>query len=109
MNLKTLTGQVEYILSSKEEARNSDIALTIALWRRFFPQKVHGEGMEAMVYVRDLYDLPREDNIKRIRATFQNEKHLYLPTSLEVAEQRGINEETWRKHLGYPPKPVHRV
>lgn len=115
MNLKTLKGQVEYVLSTNEASRNSDIALTLEIWRRFFPTLVHthrasGDGAEReFVYTKDIFDLPREDNVKRIRAQFQNDMQKYLPTSLEVAEQRGINEETWRKHLGYPPKPVHHI
>lgn len=114
MNLKTLTGQVEYILSTNEDARNSDISLTIGIWKRFYSGKIRGwdaqDGfnLEGSVDLKDLFDLPREDNIKRIRATFQNEKHLYIPTDQKIAEGRGINEEEWRKHLGYPPKQVDR-
>ena len=50
----------------------------------------------AMVELKNIMELPREDNVKRIRAKFQNEKKMYLPTSLEVARQRKISEEEWR-------------
>lgn len=50
----------------------------------------------AMVELKNIMDLPREDNVKRIRAKIQNEEKKYLPTSLEVAKQRKINEEDWR-------------
>lgn len=50
----------------------------------------------AMVELKNIMDLPREDNVKRIRAKFQNEKKMYLPTSLEVAKQRKISDEEWR-------------
>lgn len=115
MNLKTLTGQVEYILSTNGDSRNSDITLTIALWRRFYPTKIHGiknysnDKVDDAVMLKDLFELPREDNIKRVRAQFQNDKHLYLPTDQKIAEARGINEEEWRKHLGYPPKNVVHI
>lgn len=115
MNLKNLTGQVEYILSTNEEARNSDIALTIFVWKRFYSGKIggwdaqDGFNLEGTVALKDLFDLPREDNIKRVRAVFQNSKMQYLPTDQKIAEARGINEETWRKHLGYPPAPVHQI
>lgn len=32
-----------------------------------------------------LFDLPREDNIKRIRAKIQNEEKLFLPTDPAIA------------------------
>lgn len=50
----------------------------------------------AMVELGSIINLPREDNIKRIRAKIQNEEHKYLPTTLEVARQRKIAEEDWR-------------
>ena len=50
----------------------------------------------AMVELKNIMDLPREDNVKRIRAKFQNEEKKYLPTTLEVARQRKISEEEWR-------------
>lgn len=118
MNLKTLNGQVEYILSTNEQSRNSDIVLTIEVWRRFYPKLVQNkDGLLwekvpplEFVFLKDLFELPREDNVKRIRAKFQNDKTApkYLPTDIEVVKARGINEETWRAHLGYA-KPVHHI
>lgn len=60
-----------------------------------------GSGQEKlvpkpMVELGKIMELPREDNIKRIRAKIQNEEHKYLPTTLEVARQRKINEEDWK-------------
>ena len=110
MNLTTLTGQVECILASEAETRNSDITLMIELWKRFYPLMVHTESGIAPQYseqgnyvlLKNLYDLPREDNIKRIRAKFQNDEHKYLPTVEEIAVQRGILAETWRKLMSCP-------
>jgi len=58
----------------------------------------HGSCIE----LKNLFDLPREDNIKRIRATIQNYEGRYLPTSWEVAKKRGIEENKWRSFIGYP-------
>lgn len=92
MSLQTLKSQVEHILKTYPETRNSDITLTIKLWKVFYPSKIVNKDFIRIV---DLFDLPREDNIKRIRAKF-NSQNKYLPTSLEVALQRGILEERWR-------------
>lgn len=50
----------------------------------------------SMVQLKDIFDLPREDNIKRIRAKIQNEEHRYLPTTPEIRKQRQISELDWR-------------
>lgn len=104
MNTNKLKGQVEYILMNDVESRNSDITLTIAIWKRFYSSKIKKSEAtgELGVYLKDLFDLPREDNIKRIRAYFQNDKMKYLPTSLEVVKQRKMNEEVWRKMMSMP-------
>lgn len=51
--------------------------------------------------MRRLLDLPREDNVKRVRAKIQNEEHKYLPTNPDVLIKRGILEEYWQDALGY--------
>lgn len=96
---------VEQVLKDMPEARNSDITLMCEVWQRFYPLKVKcGASGEKGVWLKDLYELPREDNIKRVRAQFQNDKGLYLPTEWRIAKQRGINEDEWRVSLGYPTK-----
>lgn len=57
-------------------------------------------GTKECVLLEDLFDLPREDNVKRIRAKF-NEEGLYLPTSEEVAKRRNMNIPEWREAMGY--------
>lgn len=92
MSLQTLKSQVEHILKNFPDARNSDITLTMTLWKQFYPNRIVNKDFIRLI---DLFELPREDNIKRIRAKF-NSQNKYLPTSLEVALQRGILEERWR-------------
>lgn len=94
INLKE---QVRVVLRSDPETRNSDITLTIRIWQRFY-------GVNDLINVYNLYDLPREDNVKRIRAKFcEQRKDWAYPTSLKIAKRRGIKEEEWRQALGYPP------
>lgn len=94
--MKKLKDQVKYILENHEDARNSDITLMIKLWETFYSKYLkQGSSGEVGIWLKDLYELPREDNIKRIRAVFQNEHNLYLPTDPKVRDKRGIAEENW--------------
>jgi hypothetical protein len=80
------------------EARNSDIVLMIIIWQRWYSV---GTNDDSVVHLHRLFDLPREDNIKRVRAVFQNTEHRYLPTNWDVAKKRGIERDRWESALGY--------
>lgn len=98
-----LKNQVERILKEYPETRNSDITLTIKIWEIFYAK-------DNKIDVRDLYELPREDNIKRIRAKFCQEKKPWAyPTEIKIMRARRIKEIEWRIALGYKPpeKIVH--
>ena len=104
MRIKNLKAKVRTVLEAVPESRDSDIRLTMELWSRYFPQYIrNGASGEEWVWLKDLYDLPREDNVKRVRAQIQNVEHEFLPTSWEVAKQRRINEDRWREAMDYPP------
>lgn len=106
--IKTLKGQVENILQDYPETRDSDVLLTCRIWVLFFPHFIKREGDPqtgtAYVYLKHLADLPREDNVKRVRAHFQNDRHQYLPRTWAVAKARKITEDEWRVAMGYPTK-----
>ena len=108
MDIKKLKDQVEYILKTDEQSRNSDIRLTIQIWKEFYAQKVAYIEREEYVRLRDIFDLPREDNIKRIRAKFQNDLDMYIPTTWKVAQKRGWLRDKWREALGYPVKDIRQ-
>ena len=99
-SLETLKGQIELVLANYPETRDSDVELTIRVWKSFYQEFLFNG--DQCVYLKDLFELPREDNIKRIRATIQNCEGRYLPTSWEVAKKRGIEENKWRSFIGYP-------
>ena len=104
MAKQKLRDQVEAVLKELPETRNSDITLTIEIWKRYFPQRIKtGKSGEQGIWLKDLYDLPREDNVKRVRASF-NAQGKYYPTDWKVAKGRGIEENQWRIALGYPPR-----
>lgn len=95
-DIKTMKKQVEFCLRNFPETRNSDVTLLIKLWEHF-------HGVRGAVEVSRLYDLPREDGVKRVRAQF-NELGKYYPTDWRIAKARGIEEDAWRVSMGYPKK-----
>lgn len=98
--MKDLKDQVEHCLKNYPETRNSDIKLTVCVWYEFgniqsaFPIGSLKELTNLML------EMPHEDNIKRLRAKF-NEAGEYWPTDWVVAKHRRINETEWRIKLGY--------
>lgn len=97
--IKNLRIAIIGILQENVKARDSDQYLTIMVWMKYYPESIVElqDGSKA-VKLRDVMILPREDNVKRIRAKIQNEEGMYLPTSMEVARKRGINEEVWKAY-----------
>ena len=100
-----LKDQVAYVLENYPETRDSDIKLTLRIWRSFYEELLipGGEYSDAAVSLRDIPKLPREDNVKRYRAYFQNDpvNPRWLPTREDVAAARRMNIEAWRSALGY--------
>lgn len=103
--LKNLHNVVEWTLSRFPETRNDDAVLTTRIWEQYCRDFVMmlPDGKFAVTLDNIKY-LPREDNVKRIRAKLQNEKHLYLPTDPQVRARRQISEEDWRTYLGKNPE-----
>lgn len=100
-----LKNQVYHILSHFPEARNSDIRLTIELWKHYYPNYIiqntsYGQD-NPLVAIKDLFELPREDNIKRIRAQIQNVDREFLPTDINIFIERARQSDEWRRFLGY--------
>lgn len=109
--MKTMVLQ---ILKDYPRARDSDAWLTIKLWCVYFPSKIQsiwvddpdpknetGRKERKYIFLDDILDLPKEDQVKRVRAIIQNQENLYLPTSWEVAKQRDINEAVWRNYTNH--------
>lgn len=105
MSKDILKYQVSHILSHFPEARNSDIRLTIELWKHFYPNMIIANmsyGVDnPLIAIKDLFELPREDNIKRIRAKIQNEDREFLPTDIKIFIERARASNEWRRFLGY--------
>lgn len=102
-NKVKLRDMVETVLKDVEVTRNSDITLTVEIWKRYYPNEVltTSRGEATGIFIEALYRLPREDNVKRIRAKIQNEEKKYLPTDPEVRKKRSISEDEWYAYLGY--------
>jgi hypothetical protein len=100
MRRNELKNQILNILREIPETRNSDITLSIELWKRYHPEYIKKNNTgELGIWLKDLYNLPSQDNVKRIRALVQNEEGKFLPTSWEVAKQRKIKEEEWLNYI----------
>jgi hypothetical protein len=103
-SIKTLKYKVKQALELDESTRNSDIRLTNYIWVNFYGEYIHeDENRKMFVKLLDLYNLPKQSSITRIRETF-NQKGLYLPTDPEVRRKRNQAEEDWRGALGYNPE-----
>jgi len=102
--LKNLKLKVLHCLAQDEKSRNSDIRLFNNILLIFYKEFIKTVDGKDSVELSDLYQLPHQDNVKRIRAKIQNEDKKFLPTSIEVAKKRGWLEEDWRKLLGYNPE-----
>jgi hypothetical protein len=114
--MKNLKDKVKYCLEKDQQSRNSDIRLTQLVWACFHRDKfieIQGEdfGKDFAIRIKDLFDLPREDHISRVRRAIQEdavknvvagrkEYGVYLPTDINVAKQRKMNEINWREYLG---------
>lgn len=96
--IKNLKKAVEKILERDEASRNSDQRLTILIWIEYYPTRIKVIDERKYIALRDVMLMPREDNVKRIRAKIQNEEHKFLPTDEKVREARGILEEVWLKY-----------
>lgn len=101
MKRGVLEQQIIKVLESDPQSRNSDIRLTQLVWGRFYNDLLTVIEGETYVDLNSLFELPREDNIKRIRAKIQNVTKKYLPTDPAVAQKRGWEEQEWREYLGY--------
>jgi hypothetical protein len=100
--MDTLRKKILECLKSDKSTRDSDVRLTQVVWFRYYKEFLFVSPDERWsIRIGDLHKVPREDNIKRIRATIQNDEHLYLPESEEVRKQRRIKEDEWVAWLGY--------
>lgn len=98
-----LTDQILVVLEKYPETRNDDIELTIQVWKSFYTEFIikPGEYPEEKwrVELQNLRNLPREDNIKRIRAKIQNDEGKFLPTKWDVAKKRKIAKLIWEEQM----------
>ena len=94
-----LKDQVEIILKDYPKTRDSDVTLTIEIWKKFYKAhiKVASNG-ELGIYLKSLYSLPKAYDIQRYRAMI-NAEGRFLPTDSRVRRKRRINEEMWRAYV----------
>ena len=103
-DIKKLKTKVYLMLEQYPKTRNSDTSLTNVIWLTYYKEYIKIVDGEAYINIKDLYKLPTQDDIKRIRAEIQNKQYKFLPTSWEVAKQRKWQEQEYRKAFGYNPE-----
>lgn len=104
MSKTNLKKQVEHCLQKHPSSRDCDQKLTLYVWIEFYPQFItRDENEKRQVRLVDILQLPREDNIKRIRARF-NQEGLYKSEDIGVLRRRKQLENDWRERLGYERK-----
>jgi len=100
----TLKSQIIKTLETLPKTRDSDQYLTLIIWLNHFKEYIRYENGKPYVFLEDIMKLPREDNIKRIRAKL-NEQGLYLSDNPKVLKARKQKQSEWQKELGYNYKP----
>lgn len=100
--IKQLKSKVEDVLIKYPETRNSDVILTFMIIKEYLPNEIKEIDDKFFISTFALKRV-REDNVKRIRAKF-NEKGKYLATDPEVLKKRITNQEDWRKFVGANPE-----
>jgi len=112
--IPTLKYHVKNILKWYPYTRNSDIYLWTELinryyWKEFITfaesiNRVDDQGVQKTLLTNFMMEVPNQDNVKRIRAYYQNDKKKYIPTNWSVAMKRGWKENDWKVALGYSVK-----
>lgn len=93
---KGLKALVFKALRDDEPSRNSDVRLFNYILINHFPSMLSRDADgDYIIKLRRIYDVPSQDNIKRVRASIQNKDHQFLPSSPTVRKQRRINERDW--------------
>lgn len=89
-----LKNQIEAVLTCEPETRNSDILLLIRVWQKYY-------GVYDVIMVNDIFKLPQENSISRLRRQIQNDEKRLLPTDEKIALERGWKADEWKRILGY--------
>lgn len=86
---KSIKNKVMQVLSQRPETRDNDVLLTITLYKRFYPELV----ADGRVSLEDLFRLPTQFEIQRLRAHIQNTLGLFL-ASPGVRDRRLRNQKS---------------
>jgi len=94
--MRNLKQKVEHCLTKYPETRNSDIKLTNSIWVEYYSKYLKRDDKgNLMVRLLDLYELPTQESVKRVRAELNSNKK-YLPTDKNVLKQRRLLEKEYR-------------
>lgn len=98
-SIATLKDKVEYILYKFPSTRDCDVELTLMVYVEFFKNRIVYRNDRIYIPASSLFVLPTQDNIRRIRAYFQNTKGKYPPCDPDTIKRRGTLECVWKSEM----------
>lgn len=94
-----LKDKILFCLEKYSSSRNSDTLLKLKIWYEFYNSKGFIHNGRMAHYDDDHFDLPGDDDVKRIRAKIQNNKTnpRFLPTDEKIINARRQRELKYRE------------
>lgn len=97
--LDNLKSKILTCLSDYPDSRNSDILLTTLLWTRFYSKfLVKLDDGSIAIRLKNLEDVPSQDDIRRIRAMIQNTEKKFQPTIQSVINKRQSRRREYHQY-----------
>ena len=93
--------QVGFVLSQFPPARDSDVALAHLVWETFYPEHIEN----GRVRLEDMYRIPRQTTMARIRAKIQNDYGLFQASADVQGFRRSLRAETKDQVVADKPGP----
>jgi hypothetical protein len=99
---KSLKKKVLDVLSRYPEARDNDVKLCNALWYEYYNNFLRrNEDGDLYIRLKDMYEVPLQDDIIRLRRVIQNDEKKFQASEL-IKQERFKAEIISRAELGYP-------
>ncbi len=96
-----LRSRVAHVLNHYPAGRDSDVTLAHLVWETFYPEYIDGDR----VRLDNMYRLPRQTTITRIRAKIQNEYGLFQPSEEVAGLRRVLRDEAKEEMVADKPGP----
>lgn len=92
---------VEHVLKTDPRTRNCDQLLELLVWWELYPEAFKKVDGEWVMKVEAYKSFAGKSDIKRIRASIQNDLGMYLPTDPDVIKKRNHKQTNWEEKVLY--------